>query len=279
MKTESTSTKNPEKVFVFTLIPLLAILSVVHVFDTVIQIRTFASPIGYIYSLWLVILAAGGLAAGYWLPKKSHASLKHQRLFIAIIYAFFAVSFGWLLSIASSVLTPYAAYQSNMFAAFLSIGVPAVAPMATVACAYFLQRKQPSSHVSNATKAITISSFVLCQLCFIMGFALYLGRADENALKWVAIIGYASLSLVLSIVAYAFFDRISSRITRGFYATLVAATYSLISIFGLSCLPRIPRPATFITIAITTAIALLVSCSLAWRVRASIGGKRTAATN
>lgn len=267
VKKQKKSYSKLEKMFTVAGLGLIIIGCVANIYGAVTNVRFIYEPIDLAYYYRFVILLAGGFAIGYLLTKKSVSS----KCFAGVNYAILAIALSWLADAVRSTVPELWANLPYPFGKIMFFGMPLLAILITLLVAYFSQYKYKRSEVSKVTKMLIIVAFVISQLHFLVRSIYYLldGTAilDPNMSFWYIVGSYLTTPIVVAGLSYLSLGTIKKRFDRLFYAVLIGAIYSILSLVLWEFRTDASSEATNIFGSIVALLTLIVAGILIWKAR------------
>ncbi|MDB5187220.1 MAG: hypothetical protein JWM07_692 [Candidatus Saccharibacteria bacterium] len=259
-----------EKIFTVAGLGLIIIGCIANIYSAVTNVRFMNDPIFLAYYYRFVVLLAGGFAIGYFLTKKSVGS----KCFAGVVYAILATAVYLLFDVMRVISQNIWDSPSYPWGKILFFGLPIFAILATVLIAYFSQYKSKRSEVSMLAKILLIAAFVVSQAHLLISSFYYLSTGaamfDPNMSFWLIIGSYLTIPIVVAWLAYLLLGTIKKRFDRLFFAVLIGAIYSILSLVLWEFRTDASNEATNAFGSIVAPLTLIVAGVLIWKARSAV---------
>jgi hypothetical protein len=272
-KQKNTDSRLP-KILTAAATAVIVIGGIANLYSAYINQRFIHDPISLLYYLRYFILIGGGFAAGYLLVKKPTTNARYTKLSNGVFYAILAVTLFCFLDALRASLQPLFDLPVLPWGELLFEITPPLSVVIVLLIAYFSQYKSHRSYLSRHAKIALIVSFIGYQVYFLgsQAYSLMTGAAsyDPAAHIWSILGGYLVTPIIVTIAAYLVLCTMTKQFDKLFYATLIGALYSTLTLLLWEFRTDPSLESTNIFSGIVTAITLVFVAILTWRVRTAV---------
>jgi hypothetical protein len=220
--------KRLEQILVVAGIAAIGLATIANLFGAWNNRSFISDPLDVIYYYRYIILLGGGFAIGYALsrlrqPKKQPGSA----LFYGIASGLLVFILADLLDVLRILIVNPLFTPSYPWGKFIFIGTTLIALLLLIIISFFTSRKAPTANRSFI--AIVISTFILGQASIIaLGFVQSSDALITEQSVWILLLGIVTAPLFIAVASYSLLNNIKEFSLRAFYATIIAALYSVI---------------------------------------------------